>query len=279
MKNRVTDLNTSNNKSDNFLLNGVGNSKTTTNKFHGASSQEIIESLEDSGLVVRAISKPNARHTENLAYNKHIVRLTTPENIDLLRSSINTEVPEIIIVNNNNNRGSIQIGLGIYRLVCSNGMILGDTFFHQKVRHDSNMSSNLFNTLITARERFDDIKEIVAELKGIKLSIIEMSAFKEFIKQEVIIPNLITKGTTQVRVRNALNPQRREDLKNDAWVMMNRLQEYLLNGGIQYQKIVKQKDDTLKLVNGTTSRVKSVDKQVQLNKAMFDKTLEYFNVA
>ncbi len=237
----------------------------------------MIEALQDSGLEVRDILRPNARNSENLPYNKHIIRLSTPQNIELLNNGSALEIPEVVIVNNNNNRGSIQIMLGIYRFICSNGMIVGDQFFNQKVRHDSNILDNLFSTLQTAREKLPMVAELVDQLKAIELGHNTSIDFKDFIHQEVIAPRLSNKNTTKIVLSN-MYAQRQGDQKSDAWTTFNRFQEYALNGGINYRRYDRV-DGKIKLTRNTTRKITGADSQVKLNKELFDATLNYFRIS
>ena len=281
--NKVTQLTTNNELNDNFLLNGRGNPEKTSSKYRGASSQEMIESLEESGLVVRSISEPRARKAENLPFNKHMIRLTTQENLDLLKTrEVGISIPEVVIINNNNNRGSLQVLLGIFRLVCSNGMIVGQNFNSHKIRHDKNFSTNLLNALINTRENFDRSAFIVEAMKGIELSSNEVLNFRQNILESIIIPNLTDKNTIDLNIKSNFNPQRKEDFSRDLWTIFNRYQEYLLRGGIKYQKTIEKVEDgekILDLKNGTTRAVNSIDRQVKLNQQLMDLTLNHFNIA
>lgn len=261
-----------------FLLNGARNPKTTTDKFRGVSSQSIIDCYEEAGLVVRDILRPGARNKENLPFNKHIVRLTTPENLEALQNGTKSEIVEIIVVNNNNNRGSISIMMGIFRFICSNGIIAGDKLFNKKVRHDGATMTNLLNALITAKERMHQVDSVIEKLKSIELCEADRLDFKKMVREKFIVPKLKTGNTTQVNVTSMLNPVRVEDQRNDAWTTFNRFQEYLIKGGIKYSKLVEVNDE-LTRTNGTTREIKGVDSVSKINAAFFDATLEHFNIA
>lgn len=74
-------------------------------------------------------------------------------------------------------------------------------------------------------------------------------------------------------VKSALKTRRLADNTNSLWHVFNRLQESSLRGGIQYQTLGIQTIDNCKewvVKNHINRRVKSIDKQVKINKALWD---------
>jgi len=268
-------LNVNNTQTNDYLNNGIGNPNKVSSRYHGIDSNSMIEALQDTGLVIRKIQAPTGRG--NLEFNKHIVRLTTPENIELLNNrSLNIEFPEVVIVNNNNSQGVNQVLLGVYRLVCSNGMILGNSYFESRIRHSSRIIDNTVEALTAARMQFDRVVDTVNTLKSIQVN--KPMDYREFLEQEVILP-MIKSDNERLTIRSNFNPQRRDDLSLDAWTILNRYQEYLIKGGIKYTRYIDDQVGHVKVVNGTTRLVKSKDKEAKLNQLIFNKTLEFFNVA
>ena len=260
------------------FLDSLNNPKTTSNKYGTTQTRGVIEVIKDNGFDIRATLAPNARNEENRQFNKHVLRITRPE---LLKEQ---NIPEIVFINNNNNRGSAQIMLGIFRMICQNGMILGDTIHSQKIRHDSNFLDNLDNGLQLAFKDFDKTKLLLETMQNIELSSTEISAYKHFISQEVLVPMLSNKNTQKISIDNSFNPLRVEDQRNDLYTTFNRVQEHVITKGIKYQRIDEIKkegvlNNELKFINGTTRTIKAIDKNVKVNQELMNKTLDYFNIA
>ena len=260
------------------FLDSLNNPKTTSNKYGTTQTRGVIEVIKDNGFDIRATLAPNARNEENRQFNKHVLRITRPE---LLKEQ---NIPEIVFINNNNNRGSAQIMLGIFRMICQNGMILGDTIHSQKIRHDSSFLDNLDNGLQLAFKDFDKTKLLLETMQNIELSSTEISAYKHFISQEVLVPMLSNKNTQKISIDNSFNPLRVEDQRNDLYTTFNRVQEHVITKGIKYQRIDEIKkegvlNNELKFINGTTRTIKAIDKNVKVNQELMNKTLDYFNIA
>lgn len=264
---------------NNFLLNGVGNPLKTTDKYKSISSIDMIESFNDVGYEVREIQKPLARNKENLPFNKHIIRLVKQG-----ETFQRQETPEIVIINNNNNRGKLKVMLGIFRMICSNGIILGDSFFNQNVRHDNNFLPNLHTALSSADDNYHRIGHIISELKNIDLPN-SYYTYEQFIMNEVVRPMLLRPNTEHLTIEDHFNPLRYEDNSKDAWTQFNKLQERIIRGGISYHRIdiptkrVRHGEYDFDEVRSTTREIKGVDRLVKVNQLLMDKTLDYFDVA
>lgn len=290
------------NQSNNFLTNGVGSDKTSK-RYQPIATSNIIETLTDNGYHVNKIVAPQYRKEENALFNTHLVRLTDLDSLNELKT-LKKEVPEILIKNNLNGQASLEIMLGIYRMVCSNGMILGDQFFNYKVAHKGkDFTGRVLNGVIAAHERFNMVKKLISDLKAINLNADELFYYRKDLMSEVIKPMIIesnTKGKViDVKILSNFNPKRKEDLAHDAWTVFNRYQEYVIRGGIKFEKTIEVKPELktpsqemfrevfkenllahdLQVKRGTTREVKSINKDKKLNTAIFDHAIKYFNIA
>jgi hypothetical protein len=99
------------------------------------------------------------------------------------------------------------------------------------------------------------------------------------LEQEQILS--LAKDLLEVRVKNTPNtfsttsieevlaPQRREDEGNNLWKVFNRIQENILEGNFAYS--------TLKGKSRSARKIKNFQQDMDLNKRMFSKALEYAN--
>lgn len=268
----------------NFLLNGAGNPNKTSDKYKGASSQDLIDAFEQVGFAVRSISKPLARIEENRAFNKHIIRLALKEDIERIKNKdFKASFPEIVIVNNNNNRGALQVMLGIFRLVCTNGMVMGTNFYSDSIRHTGDFYNNLFNSLTNASNNFYKIDSIIDQMKSKELTVDEAVELRSALGYAYANAYLVNKNTVEYRIKSRFNPMRQADMSRDLWTVFNRYQEYYLRHGVSYSRLDKTIDDNgndngFRLINGTTRRVAGVDKTIKLNQMLMDTTLNHFNI-
>jgi len=74
---------------------------------------------------------------------------------------------------------------------------------------------------------------------------------------------------------NSFRARREEDQATDLYTVLNRVQEVLIRGGIQYKREIARPDDSNLIVfrNNTTRKVTSMKTEVELNQAIFDQAL------
>lgn len=192
-----------------------------------------------------ANTKKDARH--------HMIRFRKPS--ILPAQYVGDSVPEIVLINSNNGRKAFQLEAGIFRLVCSNGM----------VRKDKDLGSvkkvhigefDLDNAIHDVLFKINEQASVIQKLQTIELHpAVQLALAKKALdlrfKDSVYIPD----------PKVALEARRVEDEGNSAWLVLNRLQEAILTGGIALNKI-----------GGGTKVAKPVTSpstQVKLNQELF----------
>lgn len=70
---------------------------------------------------------------------------------------------------------------------------------------------------------------------------------------------------TNLEVNSILGFQRLEDKGNNAWVVFNRIQEYLIQGGLTYQTINKKG----KVTERTTRKLKGINSLIVFNDYLY----------
>lgn len=86
------------------------------------STRRIAEHLEkDHGLQISYIGQQRSNKRDP-RFQEHVVRFRMPNNEDKIGDSW----PEIVIMNSHNGRCALRICVGVFRMVCSNGMIIAD---------------------------------------------------------------------------------------------------------------------------------------------------------
>ena len=84
---------------------------------------EVLNGLRREGFQPMMVCQSRTREDERRAFTKHMIRLrhTSQE----LRQ-VGDESNEIVIVNSHDGSSSYQMMMGIFRLVCSNGLVVQD---------------------------------------------------------------------------------------------------------------------------------------------------------
>src|ERR1017187_3108767 len=105
----------------------------------------VVNALRDSGYNVVKATQSRCRIEGKVDFTKHMLRLRHSTHMNPL--NVGEEVPEIVLVNSHDRSSSFKFMLGIFRLVCSNGMVVASQKIESlSVRHTG--SNNLLNEVI-----------------------------------------------------------------------------------------------------------------------------------
>lgn len=94
---------------------------------------EVVDMLRAEGFAVVRATQSRTRIPGKEPFTRHMVRL---RHRSLLETGAHEEVPEIVLVNSHDGNCSYQFMAGIFRLVCSNGLIVQSADFGRlRIRH------------------------------------------------------------------------------------------------------------------------------------------------
>jgi len=198
---------------------------TTSDRYGFVSTKSIIGNLQEHGFGIRKVEIARVNKAENRGFQKHIVRLT-PEN--LVPKVGDEGNPEIVIINSHDGKSSLRIMLGYFRLVCSNGMIVGSTVFQTRIIHRDVNQGSVLNAVSRIADKAPEMLDGINRMKSRKLHpLCEMSFVMEAAKLRWEEPS--------DRVLSYLGAVRREeDAQRNVWEVYNRVQENLIKGNRYY---------------------------------------------
>lgn len=210
---------------------------------------KIIEGLIKEGFSPFMACQSRSRVEGKEEFTKHMLRLR--KNGFILKD----ESPEIILINSHDGTSSYQMLGGMYRFVCMNGMVTGDTMQDIRIPHRGNIVHDVIEAAYTITEDFDKAIESMEIMKDIDLSLPE--------QQALATASLALKYDEEppVTQRQILLPNRIEDKKSDLWHTFNRIQENLTKGG--------QRGITSLGKRTTTRGINGIDNNIKLNKALW----------
>ena len=217
-------------------------------------TQRVLDGLMSAGfLPVEArqalVRKANPMHA------RHLVRLRRRFEFVELRDS----VPEIIFLNSHDGSSNYQLRMGVFRVVCTNGMIVSQGAFPGYcVAHRGNVVDEVIAAAVDMAERFPLLASQVGRMEQHRLSPSAQIAFAER-ALTLRYPDLAASG---IQPSQLLNCRRAADAGDDLWKTLNRVQENLLSGG------VSRRTPSGRLVR--TRRLSAIRQEVRLNSALWD---------
>jgi len=231
---------------------------TVSDKYTFIPTTRILSVLEDQGWIPTSASQVNSHKEGNKQFAKHLIRLRRDEAI---QPEVNKTIPEIVLFNSHNGKSNYDLRMGLYRFVCSNGMVVSDQEFGSiKIRHMGYTDEQV----IKASQEFIDnstrIMNVVNEWQDITLDRDQMRSFgRDAAKLRFEDPDDLT-------INTVLQARRGEDMASDLWTVFNRTQENLIQGGF--------------LVTGGRRRsrqITNIDKNIDINTSLWDIASSYSN--
>lgn len=141
--------------------------------------------------------------------------------------------PRIILTNSHDGFNSFKFMVGLFRLVCSNGLVVcSDQMVNMSIRHVNYDFEELRRVVATAIEQVPGIVQTMNDMRKVTLT----DEQKINLATEVV---RIRKGIEDDHkfqldaetVESILEPVREEDKANDLWTVFNICQEKLIKGG------------------------------------------------
>lgn len=236
-----------------------------SSKYEFVPTYKVVDALCNEGWQVSKVQEMRANAEDNQGFQKHLLRFRRQD------LTIGEDFVEMVLVNSHNRTAAYQLMAGIFRLVCSNGLIVGDTFNRISVKHMGNTTDDVMDASFEIIKSAPQISERIQEVKAIDISQQQREIYAESaaIAMYGDVESVPYDSTQLLRARRYED----RDTINSLWTTYNVVQENLIKGGIRGQKIVTDASSGRDRVKRTTSRqVKAIDKDVKINKALWNLT-------
>ncbi|MCE0801168.1 DUF945 domain-containing protein [Buttiauxella sp. S04-F03] len=210
----------------------------------------VLENLQREGFQPFFACQTRVRDPSKREHTKHMLRLRREGQIT------GKQVPEIILLNSHDGSSSYQMLPGLFRSVCQNGLICGQSFGEVKVPHRGNVVENVIEGAYEVLGIFDRVEEKRDAMESLTLSAPARQAMAN-----AALRYRFGEEHQPVTVSQLLTPRRYEDYSDDLWTVYQRIQENLIKGGLAGRNA--------KGGRSHTRAVKGIDGDVKLNRALW----------
>ncbi|NCB43084.1 MAG: DUF945 domain-containing protein [Clostridia bacterium] len=214
----------------------------TSGKYKFISTSRIVDALSASGFSPVKASQTNTRIPEKQGYTKHMIRFRSNSLIESTSSnalSVGDVIPELVLVNAHDGTSSLKFMLGLFRLVCSNGLtvaaagIASISFKHIGL-HSYGPTRDGFkdlNDLVHDRafSIISQVPRIMNQVNRWKSKELDQSKQLEFAHRAADDLKLTS---LDLDPSHLLDARRAADSSNDLWTVFNRVQENMIKGGL-----------------------------------------------
>ncbi|MFH1398974.1 MAG: DUF932 domain-containing protein [Candidatus Woesearchaeota archaeon] len=229
----------------------------------------VIEDVKVHGWLPVRASEVQARSPKTIGLQKHMVVFRNPAFPTLGKYKT---VPEILLYNSHDGSAAYQIFIGLFRLICSNGMVVADSLFGSfKIRH-------VGYTQDLVREAVENVLETIPKIfsRINQFNTIEMTRDDQEVYAMAAVQlrwNEEEAEKKEINYAELIRPIRKEDEDSTLWNTYNILQEKLVTGGVGFIQRARGNDFR------TNKGIRSISEVVRVNKALWLLTEKFANRA
>lgn len=218
-------------------------------------TSQVLRGLQAEGFGVYAAQQTSVRDQGRRAYTKHLLRLRHASTALVKGGDIN----EIILINSHDGASSYQMLAGVFRVVCTNGLIAGDMFEKQSIRHTGKVEVEVVEGAHRVLKQFEAIDASKDAMKSTILTTGEQTAFA----RAALAARYPEKDDSEmpVRAEAVVEARRWDDREPSLWATFNRAQENLTQGGLRARTANNRRVHT--------RAVTGIDTNVHVNRALW----------
>jgi hypothetical protein len=218
-----------------------------TDKYIQTPTSRVVEDLMSLGWQVTKAQEVKAR--KGKGFQKHMIVFRNPE-IMIKGKDGDDSFPQILLTNSHDGKAAFNFRVGIFRLICSNGLVVSDAdFSNVSIRHINYTFESLQAKVAEMITKLPNLVQKINLFKSTELTEAQMTDFAQKAME------LRTKE--RVNIMDVLTVDRPQDSGNDLWVVFNRVQEKLLGGSYRAGK-------------RKARSVKNFQKDIELNEKLFE---------
>ncbi|ENZ8843996.1 DUF932 domain-containing protein [Klebsiella pneumoniae] len=210
----------------------------------------LLESLKREGFEPFFACQTRVRDQSRREHTKHMLRLRRAGQLT------GHQVPEIILLNSHDGSSSYQMLPGLFRGVCTNGLVCGQSFGEVRVPHKGDVVEKVIEGAYEVLGIFDRVEE----KRDAMQSLILPPPAQQVLAQAALAYRF-GEDHQPVTAAQVLTPRRYEDRSDDLWTVYQRVQENLMKGGLP-GRTAQGKRSRTRAVNG-------IDGDVKLNRALW----------
>ena len=230
-----------------------------SDKYLFVNTETIIDDLDKLGWYPVNAAQRKSTKKKGTIFSKHMVSFQNP---DIMINSADGDdaYPRILLTNSHDGMQAFKFSVGIYRLVCSNGLVVADEEFSDfKIKHKGYSFAELRSVV---RQAVEDLPNRVQVMNDMKNRVLTVEEKRQLALDAMLVrAGVNTLNYDEETIDEILEPQRSEDKGDDLWRTFNVIQEKITQGnfhaaltGAKVRKVRK---------------IKSFEKDMKVNKQLF----------
>ena len=225
-------------------------------KYTFVPTAEIVNELRAEHWMPVAVEEQRIRTEDRRGFQKHLLRFRRAEQMETL-DEWNVE---LVLLNSHDAGCAYQLHAGIYRRICSNGLVLSSHSFQAiRFRHTGLLGGEIVQASVRLLDFMPRIGELIHRFESRPLEAQESRALAE----HALVLRYGSLGLAPIEPDTLLQARHPEDEGVDLWKSLNRIQLNLLRGGVSDWH--RDKRGKLRSVRA----LRGIDSKVTLNKCLW----------
>ncbi len=257
--------------------------ESRSDRYNYIATKEILGALRQADFWPTEVMQSGSRLEGMGGFTKHLIRIRHKSDLGNMNRG---DVFEIVLINSHNGTSTYQLMSGVFRMICSNGLIKGDVASRIRVQHSGrNELDAIIQATYKIAEEGPALMQSIQEMKQIQLpreeqlllakyamyarfnledpttaesNVVESTGYTLH-RETDMLP--VASATIPYEPANFLRRRRSDDAGNDLYTTLNVVQENVLKPGVR--KYDKQgHKHSVRGVNG-------IDQNVKVNSLIF----------
>lgn len=200
-------------------------------KYQFTPTFEVIDHMQDMGYVLTGVKQSSSNVELRKNWGIHITRFQHPDLYIKDPQGMIEARPEVVLINSHDGTRPIQFEMGLFRLVCENGLIIKDKDMGSFRERHTKMNFQEVKNLID--EKVLGLQSVVNTIS--KWNMVELTDKQryQFAVEALALRLSDDRQPEQYEVLDILNAKRKVDAQPTLWHTYNTVQENLIKGGFQ----------------------------------------------
>lgn len=218
------------------------------------STERVLAALASAGF--QPVEARQAIRAKSQVHARHLIRLRRRFETVQVRDAI----PEILFLNSHDGTSAYQLRVGLFRVVCTNGLVVSAGVFPVwRVTHRGDVVNDVVGAALEISERFEMLAASVERMEHTRLDRLEQLDFAA----EAWALRFPKDPPEAIEGSRLLVARRADDIGNDLWRTFNVIQENVVQGGL-----VRRSTTSGRLIR--SRRIGAIREDVRLNSALWE---------
>src|SRR6267154_5503526 len=199
---------------------------TVSDRYSFLPTSSILRGMRENGWAPVRAEQQSVRTAARRGFQKHLIRFARAEHLHSWEK--NQVRPEVVLLNSHDKSIAYQLHCGLFRLVCSNGMVVADASFQRiSIKHSGFNPDSVIEASFKVLSAVPDVMNkvqlfqdrILTDAQQLALATGAAAYRWEDLTKAPVSPSML------------LNPGRYGDGAKDLFITLNCVQENIIRGG------------------------------------------------